>query len=307
EMVLVILLILELLILTFVRFSVLEFVQPVAHKMHIFCLQKLPENAISLPELKALVCAENFSNLADSQLYISSGLIHLFVVSGAHLVILEQIFMNLNFIDAKNKRVILPILILYAFLCNLNPPVTRCLVSYILSDYLGSKNIKWPTHFKVLVIGLFTLSLNPDWIGSLSLQMSWMASLAVAFNRDFLKSSSLILQHLIYFILLYPIIIFMQTPSFMVILINLFLAPVLEFILFPLGLLVWIFNAVSPVFDVVILVFQKTLRLFELQMQPGAGPPPSHFAEWIWLLIFVLHFILHLIYVVKRRHIYESH
>ena len=94
-MILFSLLIISLLTASIIRFSAIELFSDVAKKSHDFCILNLPKNSEAYAELKALVCAESFSNLSDSQLYISSGLIHLFVVSGAHFILIESALMQL--------------------------------------------------------------------------------------------------------------------------------------------------------------------------------------------------------------------
>lgn len=296
-MILFSLLIISLLMLSLIRFSVHEILAPVAEKAHLFCLKNLPENSSSIVELKALVCAHNFSNLGDSKFYISSGLIHLFVVSGAHLILIEILLKKFNI----GQTLIFITLIIYGFSCDLNAPVTRCLIAFTLNLYLSTKNIRWPAHFKLLIIGTLTLSFNYNWISSLSLQMSWIAAFLVVLGEHFYKESSLLFKQSLFFITLLPTVVFFQIPSPVVILLNIFLAPVLEFILFPLGLLVWFLNFLHPLFDFLILIFKSVLLNLELDFQIQTKNPPSDLVFYNWCLILSLHSIFHLVHVQKMR------
>lgn len=300
-MILFSLLIISLLTVSIFRFSVHEIFSDVAKKSHHFCISNLPENSLSIAELKALVCAENFSSLNDSQLYISSGLIHLFVVSGAHLIVIESLLLKASHRYRLPSLSILLALTLYAFACGLNAPVVRCLIAFTLGYYLKSKNIFWPAHLRLMVIGISTLVFNFNWISSLSLQMSWIAAFLVALTAHFFNNSSLIFKQSLFYFALLPSITFFQTPSPVVILFNVVLAPALELILFPLGLIVWFFNFIHPVFDHLITLFKLVIRKFEIEFQIQSESFPPQLIFYNWVFIFLLHGIFHIIYMHQKR------
>jgi ComEC/Rec2-related protein len=287
------------------RISIYNGLKPVADMAHQFCLSRLPQDSLSLSELKALVCAENFSNLNQSQFYISSGLIHLFVVSGAHFLLIEQVLYKLTLGKKWPSVFVFVVLLSYGLMCGLNPPVCRCLFSFAISHYLFSKNIRWPFHFKILIIGSVTLSSHPDWINSLSLQMSWLAAFAVSFSQEYFKNSSIVLKQILFFTILLPTLVNFQDLNFSSILANVFLAPVLEFILFPLALLVWFLNFLDPIFHFIIKNFGELLRLFEFEYSPRLTVIPPELAFWNWGLIFFLHFSTHLYFIQIRRKLLE--
>ena len=299
-MILFSLLIILLLILSLIRFSPFVILESVAKKAHFICLNNLPEHSSSIAELKALVCAQNFSSLNESQYYITSGLIHLFVVSGAHLILIEKIFKKLS----VHQYLIFLILLIYGFACGLSAPVTRCLIAFSLSTYLYQKKIYWPPHFKLLVVGSLTLSFNYNWINSLSLQMSWIAAFLVILGTHFYKENSILFNQSLFYLTLLPSIIFFQIPSPVVIIINIILAPILEFILFPLGLSVLFFNYLSPIFDYLMSIFKILLQSFELDYQIQLADPSPTFVFYNWGLILILHFVFHLVYIEKKRGIH---
>lgn len=300
-MLLISLLIISLFILSLIRFSPLNLLASVAEKTHHYCLSQLPQNSETLNELKALVCAENFNSLSSSQLYISSGLIHLFVVSGAHLILIENLLSLCSENLRPNKSQIFWILLLYAFACNLNAPVVRSLISYLITHSLNAKKIHWSPYFKLLITGLLCLCLNPLWISSLSLQMSWLAAFLVVCSSHFFTESSTLFKHSLFFFALLPTIIFFQIPSLSVILCNLIFAPILEFILFPLGLFTWFCNWSYPIFDKILFLFQYILSKCEIEIQAPTSDSPQAFKLYIWLFILSLHLVFHLLYVQKQR------
>jgi predicted membrane metal-binding protein len=300
-MILFSLLIISLLTASIIRFSAIELFSDVAKKSHDFCILNLPKNSEAYAELKALVCAESFSNLSDSQLYISSGLIHLFVVSGAHFILIESALMKLSKYFKIRPSFILIVLCIYALACGLNAPVVRCLIAFALSQYLQSKNIFWPAHFKLLIIGTLTLCFNYQWISSLGLQMSWIAAFIVMLTGHFFKNTSLLLKQGLFYVALLPSIVFFQVPSPTVILFNILLAPILELLLFPLGILVWFFNFLHPLFDFLIFIFKLLIKKFEIDFQFQNEAIPSTLVFYNWLFIFALHALFHIIYINQKR------
>lgn len=291
-----------LLVLSLVRFSVFEFLSPVAEKAHFFCLNYLPLQSHALAELKALVCAENFSSLGESQLYISSGLIHLFVVSGAHLLLIERLLLRIK----CSFPVIFFILVLYAFACNLGAPVVRCLLAFCLNAFLFAKNIHWPAHFKLLLIGLLALCFNFNWINSLSLQMSWLAAFTLMLGENFFTGRSFLFKQSLFFITLLPTVVYFQIPGVSTILLNIALAPVLEFVLFPLGLCTWFLTPVFPVFDFGINFLKKLLSLLELDFQIQLTDTSTRLTLYNWALLLTLHLVFHLVYVHRARNFHDE-
>lgn len=294
-------LIISLLIAGLFRFSVISEIQFLGSAAHYFCIDQIPLTSSFQPELKALVCAENFTTLSATHIYAASGLIHLFVVSGAHLILIERI---LQFMTQKliwSRLVVFTCLLAYALMCDLNAPVCRALVSLSLNQYLGSKNIIWPVVTRSLAIGLITLLLNPRWIISLSLQMSLVAAFATSISSEYFKDQNIFFRQLIFFVLLYPTLMFMQAISLSTVLFNLFFAPVLEFVLFPLALLTCLLHPFLIFFDALMRFFNHSLLLFEVEYTPSQVTAPTHVVLLIWLMILSFHFALHIFQVHRNR------
>ena len=282
-----------------IRFSPLHFLQPMTDFLHSNCLERLPVKASALPELKALVCAENFSGLFISEIFVTSGLIHLFVVSGAHLIVLQKIYDRLAMGRARN--LFFAMLFIYAGACEFNSPVTRSLIAIYLMSFLVSKHLYWPKHFCLLLVGLLTLLIEAQWLQSISLQLSWLAAFVVTVNQDFFREKSFLFKQSLYFFALMPILIYMQVPSPLVIIINIIFTPLLEFLLFPLGLLVWVFPRIYPIFDCLIELLKWVLLKIDLQWQFQSQLPPQSLIIFNWFFIFTLHFIAHFAWLKKKR------
>lgn len=289
-------LIISLLFFWLFRISVFEFAAPVTLYTHHLCLDRIPAASIAAAELRALVCAENFATLAGSGLYISAGLIHLFVVSGAHLMLIEKMLSPLI-----SSGALLLLLCAYALACGLNPPVTRALIAFAIGAWLNTKNIKWPGHLKILVAGLCTLLFHFEWILSFSLQLSWVAAFLVSAFAAHFSSGTPLFKQWLFFISMFPTLMFFQVPGLTGILLNLFFAPVLELVLFPMALLVAVFNFLHPLFDLLIGALRQLLQLLELKNQLQTEEIPPGLVVFNWALILALHALAHVLFIRMKR------
>jgi predicted membrane metal-binding protein len=291
------------LISSLIRFSFFEYLKPFSTFFHLKCIQQLPANATSIAELKALVCGESFSTLGPAYLFMATGIIHLFVVSGAHLVFLKKILSlpksicnNLIFYS-----LIYAALFIFSAACEFNAPISRSFLTLILSDFLKIQKIAWPLHFKVLIAGIITLLFNPLWMNSLSLQLSWLIALAMTWSFFILHQSHPLWPQIINFVFILPTIIFFQISSPLVVLTNLFLTPFLELVLFPLSLLIWLIPRLYPVFDLLMVGLKNLLIKTEISYQIQTTERPAELILFNWGFILIMHIGLHLFYIKKNR------
>ncbi len=305
SMILVGFLILALILMATIRFSVFEIIQPWTVFLHNSCLDRLPHESFSLGELQALVCGENFNEAIISDIYKSTGLIHLFVVSGAHLIVIEKFFFHFFSRTKKNSDWILFLLLFgYAAVCDLNPPVTRSLISLIVSFLAYKNHLFWPDNFKIFMSGLLTLIFQPAWLSSVSLQLSWLAALVMSINSLYLAEKNIFWRQSFFFLFLAPLLAFFQSPNPLTIFINLIFTPVLEFFLFPLGLLVWLIPPLYVGFDFVISILRSLLKAFEIQGIPQLDLNSNYLATVGWTLILALQFYLHFKELDHRKDTY---
>ena len=138
------------------------------------CSSALPST--DFPALyHAIVCGVPLPPGRTKLLFIDSGLIHLMVVSGAHLALLEILIQKIS------KRAVGPFLIFYSFMTGLQPPVVRALVRRLLRP--TSHEYGFSSVHMELVTTLVILILYPPWLTSRSFLMSWMCGLAIASPR----------------------------------------------------------------------------------------------------------------------------
>lgn len=300
-MLLIFLLIISLIGSVVIRFSVLDRIQPVVEKSHLLCLERLSVDTRFAAELRALVCAENFSSLGHSHFYISSGLIHLFVVSGAHLILIRNLLNRLPPEIRPGPAILAAVLILYAFACGMNPPIARALAGFLLGAWLYFRHIHWPPHFRILTAGLLTLIFHPPWLRSLGLQLSWLAALLVHLGTARLRTRSALFRQGLLYLALFPTLVFFQIPDPSVIVVNVILAPALELVLFPVALAVWFFHFLYPLFDLLIWLLKTALEKAEADYRFQLRDLPADLVLWNWAFILALHLVFHLLHVREKR------
>ncbi len=132
---------------------------------------------IKQPITAALLCGAKSLSPSNQQILISSGGLHAFVVSGGHLIWLES---QLKIALAKGQVpfwTLHSVLFLYSAICGFDAPVVRAFLQ--LSLFALGKHRYWllSPGQTTLLSGLSCLCLNPGWATSLSLHLSWLASL----------------------------------------------------------------------------------------------------------------------------------
>ncbi len=248
------------------RLSIYSCLADGAAFLHSECILWLPQQSMHRPELKALVCGANFTELETSRIYVATGLIHLFVVSGAHLLILKKMIdVGLAWINPQVAAVLcLVLLCFYAGVCEFNPPVMRSLVSLILANEFAVGKLTWPAHLKIFFTGLLTLLLNTAWVGSLSFQLSWLIALGLCVGTEFFRHRSIFIRQSLNYIFIFPTLLLFQFPHPLTIVMNVIFGPVLEFILFPLALCASVFPIFISLFDLLISILYVTLSKTEM-------------------------------------------
>lgn len=261
------------------------------------------QNRSAQENLLALICGKNIQPSPEKHLYTISGLIHLFVVSGSHFLVLEKMTVALK----------LPIFLrlglhfLFLFASGFQPPAVRFLIQFLLfkSSWLCRQNYR--ADQQTLLAGISTLLLFPGWINSLSFLLSWAASLALASCTEVqTRWRRIWLGQCMLFCVLLPLILQIQPPNLLSIPLNLAFGGLLAFGLLPLAALSLFSNEVYWLFSMILQSLHQILSsifraewsrhfLIDLPMQCSTG------TLVLWLLI--LHFGIHLFFVslIRRR------
>ena len=211
-----------------------------------------------------------------------AGMIHLMVVSGAHLLFLERMWSVFPKIKIKSFLVFLS-LVVYALTAGLHPPVVRALMSFFVYRFSKRFNLFWSSQWRIMISGILSLSFNPAWVFSTSLQMSWIGALAFSFSKH-----SKILSCFLCYIFLLPIIGGWTTLHPLSVGINWMLFPIVSTVLFPLSVLSFIFPWLYPVAS-----FLWSMVIEVLTFLGSILEKPPLYAPWIaqkfvWIYIGVL-------------------
>jgi len=229
----------------------------VSESLHDLCLTKLSFES-TYPEIyQALICGKRLPFGELRELFVKGGLIHLMIISGAHLIFLEHWLSKLP-LPSRFQTLFLSVsLIIYALMSQLHPPVLRALFSFFIRRFSQKNKLFWGPFQVTFLSAFLCLFYIPNAKDSFSLQMSVLATLLYHSCRD-----SLLRSFLIYLFIL-PIINHWQELASLTVLINWILAPLISSILFPLSFLTVFIPVLYPFTDFLWSLFLKILKITE--------------------------------------------
>lgn len=261
-----------------------------AQIFHKKCLHLIPQSTLHPEALAALTCGQKINNSDLHEILSKTSLIHIFVVSGAHLIMIDQL-LSIFKIPSFLRFLFLSI---YSLAVGWQAPAVRALVGLAAKKLLRQSSFYFPADLCVLISGLLTLFLFPSWWTSLSLQMSWCAALALSLPPILRLHSSW--QKVISAQI--TILLFMSVPLWglgslhpLSLIYNIFLGPVIAYLLLPLSILSLFFHPFVQYFDFAISLFTawlpKIVDPIELRNQALIA------TGFVWTWIFTLHIALH--------------
>jgi ComEC/Rec2-related protein len=252
---------------------------------------------------------------------------HWIVVSGSHLVLVEKIILSsINFLQKIFGRCFLKgifinrlnslaeffrfsLLVLYLFCTGLQAPAVRSFFQMEFTKKFKISKFKISSLWLCLFSGIGTLLLFPQWVSSLSLPLSWTASLALMISGIFPQKSEahqFLQNHLGVFLFMFPLLTQISTPNPLALAVSLILTPVFAFILFPLSLLSLVIHPLSqiidPILEFLIEVIQKILpelAMNESSLQRSGPFQKLHFGVWVYVLC--LNFLVVVFCIYKNR------
>lgn len=275
----------------------LEKASNLSRGLQLKCLSMLPESSARFAQA-SLLCGENVTDANFKSALIETSLIHLFVVSGSHLVLLEQMLCLLR----------LPFLVriflwlLYSLVCGWQPPLVRAVVSTLLQMIEKKRGSFWPSDLHTLWSGFLTLLLFPSWLNSRSLLMSWNASLALNSGGLLPKMNSvrrILWISVFIYLLMLPLLWGFGNLHPLSILFNLLLTPLVSFWLLPLALLSVFISPLRPLFISSCDLFLHLMQKFSDPIEISLALARPIFE--LWALILFLHFVFHLIRLHQRQ------
>jgi ComEC/Rec2-related protein len=162
-------------------FAILDFnlepdLKMISAPLHNWCLGRLPSHSEWVDFYGALVCGHSPPPSPEKGWFQSTGLYHLLVVSGAHLMFIGQ------WLRPLMKRpwgywLGIAGLSFYSFMCQGSPPVLRALLQLVLIQQNQTRRWHWSPPQLCFVSGVCVLLLFPQWVLSLSFWLSWVAAM----------------------------------------------------------------------------------------------------------------------------------
>ena len=308
-------LILILIILCVNPFSLLSLIEPSYQFLHEWCLQKVQTEGPRTSETQlihsqkepienqltilysAFICGERLPEGEIKKTFIALGIIHLMVISGAHLIFLERIWNLLPVFRFKNIILAL-FLLIYSMSAGLNPPILRALFSLLLTRMNKELKLFWSPYVRVHISGLLCLLCQSAWFHSLSLQLSWIASMGMS-NHHLSRLKSCVLT----FLLILPIVSQWSGSHPLSIILNWLITPLAGCVLLPLSLLTIPFPFLRVFTDKMWKHFLHLMNVFRPLMENKGVELAwslSSFQIWIYICVFFILFQLYFVYSMRK-------
>ncbi len=147
------------------------------------CHQSISPTLTHTELSSGFLCGTSLTNPHTQGLLLNSGLIHLIVVSGAHLQLLLSF---IEFVLPKKWQqglmfqiAIISFLIFYSLSTGFQPPIVRALFLWLLQQFSSVFHLHFSKNKSAITSGIICLILFPDWIHNFSFFLSWVVSLSL--------------------------------------------------------------------------------------------------------------------------------
>lgn len=236
--------------------SALEILGPLSLPLHLLCIDRFAnESATPLLETlgAALVCGEDLAPGELKSLFLRLGLYHILVVSGAHLIFLSELLARFplpGFLTSPWKlRIRVLILASFAMMTGFGAPIVRAgFHLYFRQRFLA------PAKVGLLLSMIAALSFHPPWIHSLSLFLSFLASLGLLIGQRPLT------RLLFMSLFTLPLVLPLGSVNALGLIVGLMLSPVFELILFPLSLVAAIIQPLQALLEILLEALIQILK-----------------------------------------------
>lgn len=276
-------------------------IQWLALPLHELCMQLAPTSNWRA-SYQALVCGSNLPESEFLDALRSTSLLHIAIVSGSHLILVEVILRKFLPQKLTSFSLIFFCLFCYSLLSGWQPPAVRALSTLILQHLNSRLSLFWSGSHVTWVAGLLTWALFPQWGYSFSFLLSWGASLALTLLPDSysLKIYDQWKTHLLVYLLLVPLLTPFGGTHPLSVLCNWILGPIFSIILFPVSLIAFILPFTSQWIDWVWLFSEKTIS-YTGQWIPHFEFKADVSVVFLWFYLFSLQVFFHFFELRKKR------
>lgn len=220
-----------------------------------------------------LICGSKDIGTDATMLFQSTGLYHVIVVSGSHLIFMDR---YLHKFPSKKFWLRGLALTIYSYVCLLNPPVLRALVQLLFSRFAKRTRLYLRPDQITLGAGLIVLIAAPYLIGSPSLQLSWVAALCMSLNVSPASKACLCLLYI-------APLLGLQNPLFA--LNNILFLAVFDALLFPITVLTFLVPGTTTLANG---VWDLTLPLLKWLPRSPTVAPSFNDVTAGWTFVFAL-------------------
>lgn len=285
------------------------FLAKLSMPIHSACLQLSP-SILYQPVFNAFLCGAPFPHASTFDDLKATGLLHLVVVSGAHLLIVEQFLLYFLAKRPSLKKVIFPALIFYMLAARAAPPIMRALLSFAFKSLQKKFSLRWSALQINAISGVLGLVLFQNDRQRSSLLLSWTCALAMAISQlnsnpaDQKKSKIFIwtatLRTCIYvYVLLFPLLLPLSPPHPFSIACNLIMAPLISGLFFPIILLGAAFKFLTlhlgslrfeSIFELIDFIWCQfaTILHWAAHWLPSPLEPKSLARQWLYFYVLTL-------------------
>lgn len=266
------------------------------HKFQALCVSNLPQLNYQ-DSLSALLCGKNLNQGHENEVLTRVGLIHLFVVSGSHLIFLEQILLAFG----ASQSFVGVTLFIFLMMTGFTAPALRAFLYWIISRANISEKWNWSPNTRAFIAGLlsFVLLLGQQ---RFSLLLSWNCSVILIFFQTLkLESLARVTLQQISITSTLTFVYFAQSGNpLWPLLANLIAMFFIEWLIFPLAIVTLVLR-ITKLYDWSFYLLYKILESIPntrdpIQLKKYPGQLLVGF-----LVILAFHLITHVIYVEQKR------
>lgn len=248
---------------------------------HQVCIRLAPHSVMQ-KQYQALVCGQRLTDPAIVFDLKQLGLIHLFVISGAHLHFLNSLVKRLSCHKVKAWQQTL-LLFIFVLSSHLQWPVFRAWLFLSIRQMNRIRKWRIPSEQLLLVSVIFCLSLNPSSYHSFSLPLSWLAGLGLILGKNKLSQSFFI------YLMMAPLLFSLSPLSPWSIVVNAFVAPWIGAILFPASFMCFLLPPLTKWVDPLWQTFMTTCSYLSPLLATSTTPWPLLPQLILWMYCLLLH------------------
>ncbi len=202
---------------------------------------------------KSLLSENDYHN------YQINGISHIFSISGMHIGI---ILVLLNYLLKRykyNNIIIILFLMIFIFFTNASPSVLRVVLFFVLNLLNKHCSLYFNAIQLLIITGYILIISNPFIVYDVGFIYSFIVTFGIMYYSNYIKGNyffSLIKLSIITFIFSLPVTALLNYEiNITSIINNIILVPLVSFIIFPLAIITFILPFLSPLFSLILFLF----------------------------------------------------